>query len=156
MSGWCLNDVWLMSESCLDVVSMMSEPCLNDVWKMFAHCLHNFSRPFWCSCCFLLFKFMAGAWVLYLDVVHHSVYFHWFCFLFFVISGIFARKVCFFSIFIFSIVSPCLFRHSHGWRTMIFHLWVFIGWPLGTWWSVVFWGLATASQCIRNGFAGTP
>jgi hypothetical protein len=70
--------------------------------------------------------------------------------------GIFGLKVCFFGIFIFSIVAPCLFRHSHGWRIMIFHLWVFIGWPLGTWWSVVFWGLVTASHCIRNGFAGTP
>jgi hypothetical protein len=65
-------------------------------------------------------------------------------------------KFVFFAYSFVSIVAPCLFRHSHGWRIMIFHLWVFIGWPLGTWWSVVFWGLVAASQCIRNGFAGTP
>ena len=82
LSECCRNDVWVTSELYLDAVSMMSEPCLNDVWKMFAYCLHNCSLPFWCSCCFLLFKFMAGAWVLYLDAVHHSVYFRWFCFCF--------------------------------------------------------------------------
>jgi hypothetical protein len=55
-----------------------------------------------------------------------------------------------------AIVSPCLFRHSHRWRIIFFHLWIIIGLPVGTWWFVVFFGLVTDSHGIRNGFAGTP
>ena len=66
------------------------------------------------SVTFVLLRFIGDVWCLYLDVVHYVIHFH-FVVVFFVISGIFARKVCFIShIHCFTIVCPCLFRHSHG------------------------------------------
>ena len=65
--------------------------------------LHTVSMMFLGHCeavvVFVLFKFMGDAWGMYLDDVHYVIHFH-FVFVFFVISGIFARKVCFFATFI--------------------------------------------------------
>ena len=70
----------------------MSERCLHTVSMIL------FGR-FDAVLVFVLFKFIGDVWCLYLDVVHYVIHFH-FVFVFFVISGIFARKVCFFVTFI--------------------------------------------------------
>ena len=71
---------------------MMSEICLDTVYIIF---LGHFDAVL----VFVLFKFMGDAWGMYFDAAHHVICFH-FVFAFFVISGVFARKVCFFVIFI--------------------------------------------------------
>ena len=85
LSTFCLNDVGMMCEWHLNDIWMLSQWCLNHVWMMSERCLHIVSIIFlghFDALVVFLFKFMAGAWVLYLDAVHHSVYFHWFCFCF--------------------------------------------------------------------------
>ena len=71
---------------------MMSEICLDTVSIIF---LCHFDAVL----VFVFFIFNGDAWGMYLDAVHHVICFQ-FVFAFFVISGVFARKVCFFVIFV--------------------------------------------------------
>ena len=155
MYAWCLNDVWVISESFLDGVSMMSEPCLDDVKKMFAHCLHDF-LTFWICCHFCVVYIdihlsqMLCVCIGMLFTIKFVVID--FC-LFFYIRNLCARSfIC--HIFLLSLVLAFLLR-SQRCIIIIIPLWFIIDCPLGTWWYVVCCGLATASQGIRNGFAVT-
>ena len=108
MYAWCLNDVWVISESFLDGVSMMSEPCLDDVKKMFAHCLHDFSsilNLLSFLCCLHWYTFIADALCLHWDVVHHKISFS----LMFVFLYQESLRAKFYLSYFFAIISPCLF-----------------------------------------------
>ena len=72
---------------------MMSEKCFDTVYIIF---LGHFDAVV----VFVLFKFMADAWGLYLDAVHHAIRFHLF-FCFFSCHESLQAYICFFGIFFF-------------------------------------------------------